>query len=393
MTQRFKKVSGRVQHRLLEWAAPHQRKSSVAIRNSAAQVEEDLELKLEPFNSKCQAPARAQCPKRPTSHLIPQPPEILGQGAKHAAEADAPLHSGWVVGEHHGTEQPVARVNRSTRSRELGKLEQSKDHTSQTEQQQDCPESWAFRESTNTVTPFPSSSSAPLQTPRVVTGFDRGWTGAGNPRQGLRPGARQGGQCAASAEAWALRVAHCPAGPLLPRSPEPGSCSSPRPAPEGAAAQRGPRSGEDRRSGRCLPASPSGSRRSRGWRVSRKAGPLATPATQPLDSATSELLEGRPSHSPPAHSAHPARKREGGRRSRSAHTRSLPAGARTAERAQTTRRGRGRESWAPSPARSLGALSGSSRSPCIPSTAVLAAKTSLECKTEPWTTDGDKKFF
>lgn len=62
--------------------------------------------------------------ERPPSHLISQPPEIPGWEAKNAAEADTPLHSGWVVGEHHVIQQSVGRANRSTRSRELGKLEQ-----------------------------------------------------------------------------------------------------------------------------------------------------------------------------------------------------------------------------------------------------------------------------
>ena len=197
----------------------------------------------------------------------------------------------------------------------------------------------------------------------------------------------------------------CRPRPHLPRSPGGGadSCGGPSPWARPLAAQPRPRPGEGRRSGRHrparLPAQPPGPRCPGGARVASGAGPSATPATQAgglrgLRAAPAPT----PDHTHLPRGAYRAPTRSDGRSSRPARTRNLPAAARAAGRAQTTRRAQSSLlvlSLARTHARALspleggvarppglradpGTTSGFSASPCIPCTAVLGRHFTFE---------------
>lgn len=153
-----------------------------------------------------------------------------------------------------------------------------------------------------------------------------------------------------AAAAWARYTSHrpsvsptAPPGPFSPRRTGSGSRSSQWPEPQDAAAPAQPRPHSARGPEWAAPPCPSPGLAGPATAVPGEASPRTEPATQhwglqgfrspPRDPAR---------HSPPARGANPAPTRAGGRPMLPprAHTQP-PAAARTAGRAQTTRRGPG----------------------------------------------------
>ncbi|XP_034519558.1 basic proline-rich protein-like isoform X2 [Ailuropoda melanoleuca] len=249
--------------------------------------------------------------------------------------------------------------------------------------------------STKTEAPSASSPPQPRPTrPGLLPEFVAGAPGATGIR-GLRPKAEPAGQRAPCSRGLGpprvpapLNVAQGPVGPLPPRSPGSRSCSSQRPEALGAAAPAPPRPSSGRGPewaappcrppGLGAPAAPS-----RGKRVPGPSPPPGPGVSKAFDRPQRPRLAltfragSKPAPTPAGlRPTLPPR----------AHTQP-PAAARTAGRAQTTRRGPGApcsparsharaalnpgERCPPRPAavRTLpGALGRSSPSPCVPST-------------------------